>query len=171
MHHEGHCYLQPWATNADPPRPLGLPPSAGLASDLKEALLLRSSFSAAVHLLPAPPGTECYANSLETHSCPLKSQRSSDGGTDSPRHSAVRVYGGSHHLLWGLEGKWKPKSRRKSPRGLQPTGGFFQWRTFGLSKCFQTSDTRSDSWLVPRLFWTHLSLQLSCQIFWQKDAS
>lgn len=40
-----------------------LPPNAGLASDLKDLLLLRSSFSTSVHLLLAPPGTE---HSLET---------------------------------------------------------------------------------------------------------
>lgn len=40
-----------------------LPPNAGLASDLKGSLLLRSSFSTSIHLLPAPPGTE---HSLET---------------------------------------------------------------------------------------------------------
>lgn len=43
----------------------GLPPSAGLASSLKE-------FSTGVHLLPAAPGTEHYASSLETCSCASK---------------------------------------------------------------------------------------------------
>lgn len=109
-----------------------LPPNAGLASDLQGSLLLRSSFSAGVHVLPAPPGREHYANSLGTcsHGSKITEERRLENA-NPPCHSAAKIYGGFHHLLWGQEGKRKPISRRKSPRGLQLHGGLFQWSTFG----------------------------------------
>ncbi|EGW05935.1 hypothetical protein I79_005801 [Cricetulus griseus] len=58
--------LQRWVTNEDLSAPLQASSDAALASDLKVSLLLRSSFSTGIHLLPAPPGTQHCTNSLDT---------------------------------------------------------------------------------------------------------
>lgn len=117
MHHWGCCYLQLWATNEDLSVHSRLPPNAGLASDLKGSLLLRSSFSTSVHLLPVPPGTE---HRLET--CSYGSKITEERWPSL--HWTVKIYGGFHRLLWRQEGQWKAISRRKSPRGLAPLRAF-----------------------------------------------
>lgn len=117
MHHWGCCYLQLWATNEDLSVRSRLPPNADVASDLNGSLLLRSSFSTSVHLLPAPPGTE---HRLET--CSYGSKITEEQWPSL--HWTVKIYGGFHRLLWRQEGQWKAISRRKSPRGLAPLRAF-----------------------------------------------
>lgn len=137
----------------------GLPLSAGLLSGLK-------GFSTGVCLLPAAPGTEHYASSLGTCSCASRITEEQWQGQPS-HHSAVRIHGGSHHLLWGQDRKWNPNVGRES-HDLQHHRGLFQ-----CSSTLGSQQVLPAFWHMVRhgwcrLFWMLLSLQPSCQTFCQE---
>lgn len=133
--------------------------SAGLLSGLK-------GFSTGVCLLPAAPGTEHYASSLEMCSCASRITEEQWRGQPS-HHSAVRIHGGSHHLLWGQDRKWNPNVGRES-HDLQHHRGLFQCSSILGSQQVLPAfwHTVRHSWC--RLLWMLLSLQPSCQTFCQE---
>lgn len=84
----------------------GLPPSAGLVSGLK-------GFSTGVRLLPAAPGTEHYASSLETCSCASRIRGAVMGPTLPPLSSEDPQWLSSSLMVTGRE--MKPECRKRVP--------------------------------------------------------
>lgn len=127
----------------------GLPPSAGLVSGLK-------GFSTGVCLLPAAPGTEHYASSLETCSC---ASRITPLSSEDPQWLSSSLTGTGQEM--------KPECRKRVPWLTAPQRLFQCCSTLGSQQVLPAFwHTVRHGWC--RLFWMHLSLQPSYQTFCQE---